>query len=211
MCGRYTLLKPVEVIEKRFGAQAEESLTPRYNAAPSQDLPVILSGEPGHIKMARWGLVPAWAKDASIGYKMINARSEEVHEKASYKGLVKAHRCLVLADGFYEWKAKGEPYRFTPDEGGLFAFAGLWTRWHNDLTSFTILTTAATPEMEGVHDRMPMILRRDQERLWLDPNADPVTVQDILHATPDVQLTVNPANPQVGNVKNDYPELVNSR
>ncbi len=176
MCGRYTQTASPEALMLRFGFQSQEVLLkPRYNMAPGQIAPVIVNEDGKTLQMFQWGLVPSWAKDPSIGNRMINARAETLAEKASFKRLLPARRCLVLADGFYEWaklKRGKAPMRFTLKGGEPFAFAGLWDRWKkpngDELRTFTIITTQANELLQPIHDRMPVILRRDAEEDWLD-------------------------------------------
>lgn len=177
MCGRYSLTITKRAVIQRFScrdAGAPEGA--RYNIAPTQTVPVVVRGEAPELAPRRWGLVPSWAKDPSIGARMINARAETVHEKPSFRRLVDRRRCLVPADGFYEWDRSASPripHRFTLAGGGLFALAGLWDEWRGpdgaDLRTFTILTTRPNALLARVHDRMPVILPRELEDAWLDP------------------------------------------
>lgn len=172
MCGRISLAGTKEHLEARFKVKAPD-YKPNYNAAPTQVLPVILDASPQVVTMCRWGLIPSWAKDENIGYKMINARAETVQEKPAYANLFKKNRCLVIADGFYEWKKERvgkTPYRITLKDGEFFAMAGLWSSWVRDgkeQRSFSIITTKANPQMAKLHDRMPVILQMESERDWL--------------------------------------------
>ncbi len=174
MCGRFTLITPMNELVQRFRVEApSKEWKARYNAAPTQELLIIPQDYPEKIVAARWGLVPHWAKDTSIGYKMINAKAETLAEKPSYKPLLGQKRCLVLADGFYEWKHVGKtktPFRITKPDGKAFAFAGLYDDWKHDgetLRSFTIITTEPNPIMKPIHDRMPAILPAEKEQEWL--------------------------------------------
>lgn len=175
MCGRYRIIKKAEEIEERFLAEIDkEFYQPNYNASPSQDLPVIVNINPRAVNFFRWGLIPTWAKDPTIGSRLINARAETVAEKPSFKGSLKYWRCLVPADGFYEWKKVGtkkQPYLITLKDESLFSFAGLWAEWSapdgSPIPTFTIITTAPNSLMEGIHDRMPVILTREDEKKWL--------------------------------------------
>jgi putative SOS response-associated peptidase YedK len=190
MCGRFVRKEDKEALEDRFGSDSPQGilLSPEYNIAPSQNCPVItLEGDRRVMRLMRWGLVPSWAGDVKIGYRMINARSETIAEKASFKSLLKKNRCLVPASGFYEWKKPSKtakiPYFFRLKGGPPFAFAGLWTLRHagkeDELRSFTIITTSANELMAPVHDRMPVILREEDEARWLDPEMQ--KPEDILH------------------------------
>ncbi len=176
MCGRYTIVAKAEEIEKRFQVEVPEFYVPRYNAAPTQILPVITNQSPDGLSFFRWGLIPSWASDPSIGNRMINARAETIHEKPSFKQALKKRRCLVPADGFYEWKkttAKSKiPHRITLLGDDLFSFAGLWEQYidqdENQIYTFTIITTNANETVAPLHDRMPVILDQKTEQMWLD-------------------------------------------
>ena len=182
MCGRITLSTDKDDLQSRWGfidpSGVLDLIKPRYNIAPSQNSPTLVVKEDRRVLvMMRWGLVPFWAKEASIGYKMINAKSETLTEKPSFRKPFKEKRCLVLADGFYEWektdKKNKVPYRFVLKNRQPFAFAGLWDVWKtpegDTLLSFTIITTRANELMERIHDRMPVILNEKDEAKWLDP------------------------------------------
>ncbi|MFH0793003.1 MAG: SOS response-associated peptidase, partial [bacterium] len=179
MCGRYSQTAPLDVVMKRFeiAAGGDESLSPRYNLAPTQDAPVvvIVQEQGRRLKMMRWGLVPSWAKDCSIGNKLINARGETILEKTSFKRAFQRRRCLVVADGFYEWKRAGgrkQPMRIVMRDRQPFGMAGLWEAWRSpegeSVESFTIITTEANEMIRGIHNRMPVILKRGDEGMWLD-------------------------------------------
>lgn len=170
MCGRFSFID-IEDIRERFKTEPID-LKPNYNVAPTQDVPVIRNGQ---LSMFRWGLIPSWAKDPYVGNKLINARAETVDEKPSFKYSLQRKRCLIVADGFYEWKKEGRtkrPYRITLKNKGLFGFAGLWDTWKSPrgdiVNSCTIITTTPNELMAGIHDRMPVILSRDSEQVWLD-------------------------------------------
>jgi len=173
MCGRFSLITVGEFLSDRFKVEVDDRVQARYNIAPSTDIPIITNDESSKITMARWGLVPTWAKDQSIGYKMINARAETVAEKSAYRVPFRKHRCLIPADGFYEWKkANGKkiPYRIIMKDKDLFAFAGLFDIWHHneiEIISCTIITTSPNKVVAPIHDRMPVILSRDNEMKWL--------------------------------------------
>ncbi len=174
MCGRFFYIAQ-SFADARETWNAEFSQTPQsnFNAAPGQQLPVILNEDDSKIIAARWGLIPSWAKDAKIGYKLINARAETISEKPMFKKAFEQRRCLVLASDFYEWKKAEEkiPYAVKLMDRDYFAFAGLWDVWKdekgNALTSFTIITTSPNAIMKKIHDRMPVILPREKERVWL--------------------------------------------
>ncbi|SFB16426.1 Putative SOS response-associated peptidase YedK [Lentibacillus halodurans] len=175
MCGRYTLLADELEILQEFGIdQPIEDYQPSYNIAPGQNvLAIIHDGKQKRAGYLRWGLVPSWAKDEKIGYKMINARSESAHEKPSFKQLMARKRCLIVADSFYEWQQgenEKQPKRIQPGNRALFAFAGLWDKWENDgkkLFTCTILTKEANDFMQDIHHRMPVILPKDKANAWI--------------------------------------------
>jgi putative SOS response-associated peptidase YedK len=179
MCGRYRLSRRKQIIEEHFDAvSGEEDWRPRYNVAPTQPVPVIrqhLKEPIREISMMRWGLIPSWAKDSSAGASMINARSETAATKPAFRDVLKSRRCLIPADGFYEWRHDGktkQPYCFEINSGELFAFAGLWDRWKHAsgqwIKSCSILTTTPNAVTSAIHDRMPVILDPDGYDLWLD-------------------------------------------
>jgi putative SOS response-associated peptidase YedK len=181
MCGRSSLTKTEKEIEERFNATfySDEleryNPLPNYNVAPTHYMPVITSDDPEHINIFKWGLLPFWAKDTKIAYKMINARVETILEKNAYKKAVSSRRCLVPMDGFYEWKRSGKeklPYRIVTKDQEIFSVAGIWEKWKSpdgeDVFTFSIITKPPTAIMEGIHDRMPAILLPGQEKLWLD-------------------------------------------
>jgi len=220
MCGRYSYteaLDPVKVISPDADElqSGESGFKPRYNIAPSQYCPIIPMDDPDHIYLYRWGLIPFWAKDMRIGYKMINARAETLLEKSSFKKPVQKSRCLVLADGFYEWKKVGstkQPHRITLKDGVAFYFAGLTERWKSPegkwIHSFTIITTEPNELVSELHNRMPVILESAHIEQWLQAQTDIAEIMDLLRPYPAKQMRSYEVSPEVGNVKNDYPELV---
>lgn len=221
MCGRSTLTITEEELEQRFGARfysddlERYNPLPSYNMAPSQLLPVITDADPEHIQLYRWGLIPFWAKDEKIGYKMINARSETVAEKPAFRQAFRHRRCLWPIDGYYEWIKKGKekiPYRVTMPGQPVFSVAGLWEVWENTpgnkIHSFTILTRAAGPSMEFLHHRIPVLLPRELEHAWLDPETIP---GELLTDIPDFgnnELRVYRVSQKVNNVRNNELELI---
>ena len=173
MCGRYSIaIEPAE-IEARFGAKYLEAMKPRYNAAPSQPLPVILNSDPRHVVFAAWGIRPVWMSRVAKKDGLINVRFETLRDKATFRADLEGRRCLVPADGFYEWKTgagkKKIPYRITRRDSKPFAFAGIWQEDSNGgaLPRFAIITTAADKFMQPIHARMPVILDADEERAWI--------------------------------------------
>lgn len=221
MCGRYGFYRADEFAE-RFGTKKSDFDVPdNFNAAPGQMLPVIRETEQGRVlEGMKWGLVPVWAKDVNIGYKMINARSETIFEKPAWRGPVKRHRCLVPARGFYEWqklekngKPTKQPYFIKPKDQDLFAFAGLYSTWHdsngNELWTFTIVTTSANKEMAPIHDREPVILQPEDESLWLDPSvSDRLALEAVLRQYPDGKLEMVAVSSDVNVVKNNDDHLI---
>jgi len=223
MCGRSSLTKTEKEIEKRFNATFySEDLErynplPNYNVAPSHIHPVITNDDPEKISPFRWGLIPFWAKDEKVGYKMINARSETVLEKNSFKKPMESRRCIVPFDGFYEWKREGKtktPYYITTTNTDIFSVAGLWEKWHSpagdDIYSFTILTQGPNKLMENIHDRMPAILLPDQERLWLDMSLSPKEALEIISPYPSKFMKAIQVSSRVGNVRNNDATLIDT-
>jgi putative SOS response-associated peptidase YedK len=193
-----------------------EELQPRYNIAPTQSVLTVVQEKGKRIgKTMRWGLIPFWAKDVKIGYKMINARAETIDEKPMYKGLFKKQRCLILADGFYEWKKTGNekhPYRFQMISGKPFAFAGLWDRWSNGDQSFitcSIITTTPNEITKEVHDRMPVILPPDAYQMWLEPDMkDTDYLKSLLQPYPADEMDAYEISTLVNSPKNDNPSIL---
>ncbi len=177
MCGRFSLTKQEEAINQRFETNGSHApYIPRFNGAPSQPMAVISNNDPQYISHFKWGLVPFWAKDPKIGYKLINAKAETLGEKPSFKSSFKQRRCLVLSDGFFEWRKDQDktPYYISLKEHQLFAMAGLWDTWKDaegkELNSFTIITTEPNEMMKVIHNRMPAILEPHHEKEWLENN-----------------------------------------
>jgi putative SOS response-associated peptidase YedK len=178
MCGRYRLVRKKEILAEVFDAGTDVDWAPRYNVAPSQDVPVVCQDatEPTRsLWLMRWGLIPFWAKDPTVGFKMINARAETIAEKPAFREPLQSRRCLIPADGFYEWAKEGKmkvPYCFTLADDSTFAFAGIWDRWKNPqgetLRTCSIITASANSLVSEVHDRMPVILEPSSYDLWLD-------------------------------------------
>ncbi len=201
MCGRYTLSTPAGRLAEEFQLDdGAVELTPSYNVAPTQQVAAVLE-ENGkrRLEMLRWGLVPSWADDPEIGARMINARSETAPEKPSFRRAFLGRRCLIAADGFYEWKREPggkQPYYFRMEDGRPFAFAGLWESWEKDgeLRSCAILTTRANSVLEGIHDRMPVILPSGAYDAWLDPDADKEQLIDLMIPYPGDDLQTYPVS-----------------
>jgi len=214
MCGRYSFLLEDEMIKERFGVTVRSAIyKARYNCAPGQKLAVISNEVPEELSFYRWGLIPFWAKDQKIGYKLINARSESVLEKPSFKNPFRNRRCLVLSDGFYEWKKDPvkTPFRIMRKDGSAFAMAGIWDKWTNpegeEIRSFSILTTTPNSLMAKIHDRMPVILDRETEKQWIK-DARTETLMEFLKPCPSSSLVAFPVSSQVNSPKNDSPELI---
>lgn len=215
MCGRYRLSRRKPIIEEQFDAAPwDEDWNPRYNIAPTQQVPVIRQHprEPvRQISNMRWRLVPHWAKDASGAAGTINARSETAADKPAFRDPLKFRRCMIPADGFYEWKRTGtskQPFCFEVDEGELFAFAGLWDGWRDPtgqwLKSCSILTTTPNAVISAVHDRMPVILDRESYDLWLDPGMTNAQVVSELLKPYDTRLMRSyPISTRINQVAND--------
>ena len=213
MCGRFSLFVPPAVLEDRFGAEVGGSYVPRYNVAPRDGVAAIRNDDPETIDALSWGLVPGWVDDPDDYPRPINARAETVAEKPSFRDAYAERRCLVLADGFYEWtgrRGSKQPYRIVRTDGEPFAFAGLWETWGSNggtLRTTTILTTAANETVGEIHDRMPVILERDEERGWLAA-ADPDDLQSMLDPYPDAELEAYPVSTAVNDPSHDSPDVV---
>ncbi|MGH3146799.1 MAG: SOS response-associated peptidase [Rubrobacter sp.] len=210
MCGRYTLATPVGRLAEEFGFDSSSTeFRTSYNVAPTQQVPAVLAeGGKRRLEMLRWGLVPSWADDPGIGARMINARSETASEKPSFRRAFRERRCLIPADGFYEWKRENggkQPYYFHMREGRPFAFAGLWESWNKEgeIRSCTILTTTANDLVEDIHERMPVILPRDYYDLWLDPEAEGQEVAGLLEPYAGDDLEAYPVSRFVNSPGND--------
>ena len=238
MCGRFVLTTPGEALRQAFDFVEQPNLAPRHNIAPTQDVPVVRqrrnpAGE-RTIQMLRWGLVPPWAASPAGGAKMINARAETITEKPAFRDAFARRRCLVPADGFYEWRpgdpAK-QPYLITARNGAPLAFAGLWERWSprrdgdgdadgieasgnrsgegpSHIDSFTIVTTAANAGLTPLHHRMPVILAPADYANWLDPAAEPTGLLALLRAAAEDLLHYFPVDRRVNSVRNDDAALI---
>lgn len=215
MCGRYVFLSPLEAIQRMFKIEQMANFGPNYNVAPTHEMPIVQQKKVGgkrDLAIARWGLIPPWAKDKKIGYSTINARAETAASKPAFRDAFKQRRCLVPADGLFEWKRGGKdktPYLIRLKGGGLFAFAGLWSTWRSPegevITSYTIMTTEPNAFMAEIHNRMPVILGEDAYDRWLDLDADPA---DVLKPCPDAWLEAYPVDKRVGNVRNNDADLL---
>jgi putative SOS response-associated peptidase YedK len=215
MCGRFSFSPLAKIIEDRFDVKVDTiQYKPRYNCAPSQNLAVISNSNPGELSYYRWGLIPFWAKDKSIGNKMINTRAETIMEKPSFKNSFKRKRCLVLSDGFYEWKKIDEkekiPYRIMLEDESLFSMAGIWDSWKDEneeqIHSFSIITTTPNKLMENIHNRMPVILNKKDEKTWLE-NDDTDFLKQLLVPFDEKKMTAYPISKMVNSPANDKPEI----
>lgn len=215
MCGRFSISTPQEEIKKRFGIDRwEAAYRGRYNAAPGQPLPVVIQPADQRILAAYiWGLVPFWAKDKKIGNRLINARAETVASKPAFRSAFKRQRCLVPADGFFEWSKKSKPhvpFYITLKNRHPFAFAGIYDHWeHNQevLHSFAIITTDANGLVARIHDRMPVILDKKEEALWLDQRTPLEQAVQLLTPYPAGRMQAYPISTLVNNPRHDQPEI----
>ena len=217
MCGRYTLVADLGDLARRFDFDGGGiSHTPGYNIAPTESVLTVVDLGGRRAAFMRWGLIPYWASDPKVGARMINARAETVAERPAFRDALRRRRCLVLADGYYEWQktpAGKRPFRIVLKTGEPFAFAGLWETWKdplgNAVTSCAIVTTAANELLTPIHDRMPVILPPEMEGLWLGPEAlDPAVLSDILAPYPDEALDAYEVSRLVSHVRNTGPEVI---
>ncbi|TDL91872.1 SOS response-associated peptidase [Vibrio vulnificus] len=219
MCGRFTLFTDIEEIKERFDIQGsfDEEYHFSYNIAPSQSvLSVINDGVRNRLGYLRWGLIPFWAKDEKVGYKMINARAETIAEKASFRNAYKKKRCLIVADSFYEWKKTPErkiPMRIKLKNHAPFGMAGLWESWKSpegiSIYSCSVITTVPNELMTSIHDRMPVILKPEDEKDWLNPSInDPAYLQQYLKSFDSEQMEAFEVSTDVNSPKNNSPNLI---
>lgn len=217
MCGRYSLIADIQELARQFefdGSGFEDS--PRYNVAPTQSVLTVTNREGRQGEYMRWGLIPSWAKDAAIGNRMINARGETVAQKPSFRNALQRRRCLVLADGFYEWQKVGQgkrPMRVVLKSREPFAFAGLWESWRDPegetVRSCTIITTEANDLLRPIHERMPVILPRELEEFWLDGDiTDSAALTDVLSPYPEGPMEVYEVSPLVNKATNNGADLI---
>lgn len=216
MCGRFALNSPPALLGECFAVGDMPDLLPRHNIAPSQNIPIIRA--PASVRecvLTRWGLVPPWSPTPNTPFNTINARAESVADKPAFRAAFRQRRCLVIADGFYEWTHAAnpkQPYFITQKDRKPFAFAGLWERWEKDgqaLESCTVIVTAANGLMRRIHDRMPVILSPDDYTQWLDAGIhDPAKIQPLLKPCPSEWLQAYPVSTAVNNVRNDSERLI---
>ena len=213
MCGRFTLHTPAAQIRESFNLPdlPARELKPRYNIAPNQDVAIIRdTGTGREMVMARWGLIPGWSKESRTKYSTINARIESVAEKPTYRTPFKRRRCLIPADGFYEWKQDAGnkvPHHIRMQDGKVFAFAGLWDHWEGedaDIESCTIIVMPANEVMQPIHERMPAIIAQQDYDVWLDSSVtDKQEIMQYLNSGPSIQLTAYPVSTRVNSAKNN--------
>lgn len=218
MCGRFTLRTPPAELVEIFRLLREPPLQASYNIAPTQPVAVVRQTDRAReLTMMHWGLIPSWSKDPKTGARMINARADTVATKPSFRSAFKRRRCLIAADGFYEWKkldAKSkQPYYIGLKKWGPFGFAGLWESWHGDegteIESCTIITTDANDLLREVHDRMPVILPEESYDAWLDPKqSDADELQSLLVQYPSNEMTFYPISTLVNNPRNNSPDCI---
>lgn len=218
MCGRFSQTQSPEAIARAFQLEVTPDWQPGYNLAPTQPIPAILNQGKGSRQFypLRWGLIPSWAKDTTIGHRLINARAETVAEKPAFRAAFRQRRCLVVADGFYEWQGqngKKQPFYIRRADHGLFAFAGLWERWQGPdgqtIDSCTLLTTTPNEVMEPIHDRMPVILQPGTYDRWLDPTLQkPEALLPLLIPDAEADLIAYPVSARVNSPKNNDPTCI---
>ncbi len=220
MCGRYTITATAQKLAELFDVEVPPEYQPQYNAAPTQQLPVISNLQKRKISLYEWGIWPQWAQAQGSSQRLINARAETVAEKATFTNLFKRRRCLVVADGYYEWKKftrqntadKKVPHRILLRDDQPFTFAGLWDTYQNEseeeMPSFVIITVAASPSIADIHDRMPAILDTETADFWLSDSEDYEGMADILRPYPDEALKAYAVSAQVNSVKNNQKTLI---
>lgn len=211
MCGRFALYTTEEELARCFDLKQSVTLDPRFNIAPSQQIPIIRHTDKNRLSMVRWGLIPHWSKDEKIGNKLINARAETLHEKPSFRDAFKSRRCLIPAKGFYEWKRDGElkrPYLIRMKDKSLFAIAGLWESWRNlkewkDIETCAIITTEANGIVGKIHDRMPVIIPFESIGLWLSSASDGQDLSGFLRPYSPFKMVAYPVSGMVNSPKNE--------
>ncbi|MEK4056304.1 SOS response-associated peptidase [Paenibacillus sp. FSL F4-0087] len=219
MCGRFTITDPIDAIMDRYYTSIAEGFQykPNYNAAPMQYIPTIIGSKDGNrLGSLRWGLVPVWAKDDKIGNKMINARAETLSEKPAFKRLISSKRCIIPTNGFYEWRKEGsakQPMRILMKDDSIFSLAGLYDTWTdqdgNKLSTCTIITTEPNSLMEDIHNRMPVILRPENEAEWLGrDNQDLQSLLSLLKPYQASEMRAYDVPKEIGNVRNNNEELL---
>jgi len=220
MCGRYSLGRTDRMDWAALGIADIPALDPRWNIAPGTEVLAIRhAGEGNEAAYLRWGLIPSWAKDPSIGHKLANARAETAHEKPSFRAAFKARRCILPADGFYEWQAvagqrKKQPWRIEATDGAILALGGLWEFWRDPegkkVETCTVLTVPVNDRMRHIHERLPLILPRHDWHRWLSPHTTVDKARELLHAPPDDSLTAWRISDRVNAVSNDDESLIDA-
>ena len=217
MCGRYTLTTPAERLAEEFGFKDSSVELPQsYNVAPTQAVAAVLEEGGGRrLEVLRWGLIPPWANDPQIGSRMINARSETAPEKPSFRRAFRERRCLIPADGFYEWQRTNgakQPFYIHMEDGRPFAFAGLWESWgrgnEGEIRTCTILTTGANAVVGEIHERMPVIVAPDAYDVWLDPSSERDELTGLLAPYPEDEMEAYPVSRFVNSPSNNDPRCV---
>jgi putative SOS response-associated peptidase YedK len=216
MIDRYSLTASLEKMRERFSADVPDFIKPRYNAAPTQILPVITSDSAQGVSNFYWGTSPEWAKNKAVTEKLVNARAEMILEKPSLRKQLAKNRCIVPADGFYAWKKAGKktliPYRFIATDQDLFSFAGLWDEYEdtdgNAFHTFTIITTAPNDLVSSIHDRMPVILDQESEKIWLNPESKEPELLALLKSYPTNMINLYSVSPRIIDAKTDVPSLI---
>ena len=215
MCGRFAIYSSVQSIIDYAKALSEiDSFEPNYNAAPEQNIPIILK-ENGRkiLKLFRWGLIPFWAKKGKIGYKLINAKAETIAEKPSFKYAFQKRRCLIPANGFYEWDKDKQPFYFHLKEQNLFSFAGIWDKWKSpegrEVYTCCIITTTPNKQVQKIHNRMPVILEEEDEQKWLNNELfSKVQLLSLLRPISSDKIVLSKVSKEVNSIKNNYKELL---
>lgn len=216
MIDRYSITASSDILRERFAVDVPDFYSIRYNAAPTQLLPVITSSSPGGVSLFYWGTSPEWSKNKMLSEKMINVRTELLDEKPALKKAMKKNRCIIPADGFYGWKKVGKktsiPYRFVLNSKEPFSIAGLWEEFEdtdgNEIQTFTLITQTANELVASVQDRMPVILTRQTEKIWLDKNSDESALVGVLTSYPAAGMTHYPVSSGISDSHKDVPSLI---
>ena len=216
MCGRFALYSSFQAI-KDYADLLNEigELDANYNVTPGQEIPIITKqGEQNILKSCKWGLIPFWAKDEKIGYKLINTRSETIAEKPSFKYAFQKRRCLIPANGFYEWrKSDKQPFYISVKDRELFSFAGIWEIWKSpvgkQIYSCSIITTSVNEILKDIHHRMPVILTKEQENIWLNDDHKNI-LQELMGSYHSEEILLHPVSLEVNTARSNYPELINA-
>ncbi len=216
MIDRYSITASAEKLKERFAVDVPEFYKPRYNAAPTQLLPIITSAAPQGISTFYWGTSPEWSKNKTLSEKIINVHAETIHDKQSSKKALLKMRCIVPADGFYAWKKAGKktliPYRFISTDQEIFSLAALWEEFEdtdgNEHQTFTIITTVANELVTTVQSRMPIMFDKKAESIWLNKESDAAALTEVLLAYPSAKMSHFPISPRINDIKIDVPSLI---